>query len=41
VYHDVKKDRAKLDEMLALTGGRRQVPVIVADGKTKVGYGGS
>ena len=41
MYHDVKKDRAKFDEMLALTGGRRQVPVIVENGRAKVGYGGS
>lgn len=41
MYHDVKMDRARLEEMLALTGGGRQVPVIVADGKATVGYGGS
>jgi glutaredoxin len=37
----VKKDSARLDEMMKLTGGRRQVPVIVESGKVKVGYGGS
>jgi glutaredoxin len=31
----------KLEEMLRLTGGRRQVPVIVESGSVKVGYGGS
>jgi glutaredoxin len=37
----VKKDHSKLDEMLAVSGGRRQVPVVVEDGKVTVGYGGS
>lgn len=41
VYHDVKADRSLLEEMLAHSGGRRQVPVIVADGRVSVGYGGS
>jgi len=38
---DVKKDAEKLQEMLRLSGGRRQVPVIVAGGKVTVGYGGT
>jgi hypothetical protein len=30
-----------LEEMLALSGGARKVPVIVEAGKVTVGYGGS
>ena len=41
MYHDVKADRGRLQEMLAHSGGRRQVPVIVVDGRVSVGYGGS
>jgi glutaredoxin len=37
----VKKDKVRLDEMLKQTGGRRDVPVIVEDGKVTIGYGGS
>jgi len=37
----VKKDTAKLQEMLKLSGGRRAVPVIVEGGKVTVGYGGT
>jgi glutaredoxin len=37
----VKKDNSRLEEMLKLSGGKRQVPVIVDAGKVKVGYGGS
>jgi hypothetical protein len=37
----VKKDQEKLNEMLLLSDGRRQVPVVVDDGKVTVGYGGS
>ena len=40
-YVDVKKDRAELDKMVALTGGRRQVPVIVEAGQVTVGFGGT
>jgi glutaredoxin 3 len=40
-YINVKKDAAELDRMLALTGGRRQVPVIVEAGKVTVGFGGT
>lgn len=40
-YVNVKKDRAELDKMLTLTGGRRQVPVIVEDGRVTVGFGGT
>jgi glutaredoxin len=40
-YVNVKKDRAELDRMLALTGGRRQVPVIVEAGQVTIGFGGT
>ena len=33
--------KEKLDEMLKHSGGKRQVPVIVEDGKVTIGYGGS
>jgi len=37
----VKKDRKRLEEMLTLSKGKRQVPVIVEGDKVSVGYGGS
>jgi glutaredoxin len=37
----VGSDKKKLDEMLKVSGGRREVPVIVEGGKAKIGYGGS
>jgi glutaredoxin 3 len=40
-YVNVKKDRAELERMLSLTGGRRQVPVIVEGGQVTVGFGGT
>jgi len=40
-YFDVKSDSAKLQEMLKLSGGVRQVPVILESGKVTVGYGGT
>ena len=40
-YVDVKSDSAKLQEMLKLSGGVRQVPVIIEAGKVTIGYGGS
>lgn len=40
-YFDVKKDAAKLDEMLKHSGGARRVPVIVEDGKVTVGFNGT
>jgi hypothetical protein len=30
-----------LDEMLKVTGGKRDVPVIVEEGKVTIGYGGT
>ena len=40
-YVDVLADRAALEEMLAKSGGRREVPVIDDDGSITVGFGGS
>lgn len=40
-YRNVKKDAAALTEMLALTRGRREVPVIVEAGEITVGFGGT
>ena len=40
-YRDVLNDPASLSEMLRLTGGRRDVPVVLEEGKATVGYGGS
>jgi glutaredoxin 3 len=37
----VKADGRKLEEMLKLTSGRRDVPVLVEDGKVAIGYGGT
>jgi glutaredoxin len=37
----VELDKKKLDEMLKICGGARQVPVIVEGGKATIGYGGS
>ena len=40
-YHNVQKDKALLEEMLALTKGRRSVPVILEGGQVTIGYGGT
>ena len=40
-FIDVTADREKLSEMLKLSKGRREVPVIVESDKVTVGYGGS
>jgi glutaredoxin len=37
----VELDSKKLEEMLKVSGGLREVPVIIEGGKTKIGYGGS
>jgi glutaredoxin 3 len=37
----VKKDPALLAEMLALSKGRREVPVILEGGKVTIGFGGT
>ncbi|MFH1078877.1 MAG: UXX-star (seleno)protein family 1 [Pseudomonadota bacterium] len=40
VYVNVDKDPEKLKEMLALTGGKRQVPVILEGETVTVGFAG-
>jgi glutaredoxin 3 len=40
VYVNVDEDPEKLKEMLALSGGKRQVPVIVEGEKVTVGFAG-
>jgi glutaredoxin 3 len=40
VYINVDEDLEKLKKMLALTGGKRQVPVIVEGDKVTVGFAG-
>lgn len=40
-YRNVKKDPAALSEMLELTKGRRDVPVIVESGRITIGFGGT
>jgi glutaredoxin len=41
-YVNVKKDKAALERMLALSKGQRSVPVIVGDdGAVVVGFGGT
>jgi glutaredoxin len=40
-YVNVKRDQAGLDRMLAITKGRRDVPVIVDGDQVTIGFGGS
>jgi glutaredoxin len=40
-YVNVKKDAVGLQRMLDHSGGRRDVPVIVENGRVTIGYGGS
>lgn len=40
-YIDVKKDKNGLEEMLTVSNGVREVPVIVEDGKITIGFGGT
>jgi glutaredoxin len=40
-YVNVKKDREALVRMLAHTGGRRDVPVIVDGDRVTIGFGGT
>lgn len=40
-YVNVKKDAAGLQRMLEHSGGRRDVPVIVENGKVTIGFGGT
>jgi len=37
----VKADKKAMDEMLKVSGGKREVPVIVAGDAVTVGYGGT
>lgn len=37
----MKKSAPDLDEMLTHSGGKRQVPVIVENGKVTIGFGGT
>jgi glutaredoxin len=41
IYRDVKEDAQALQEMLRLTHGNRQVPVVVEGDKISIGFGGS
>jgi len=41
IYRDVKQDALAMEEMLRLTDGNRQVPVMVEGGKISIGFGGS
>jgi len=38
---DVKASRENMDRMLAASGGKRDVPVIVAGDEVTIGYGGT
>ena len=40
-YLDVQTDPQALEAMLAKSGGRREVPVIVENDAVKVGFGGT
>ena len=40
-YYDVKRDAARLAEMLVLSGGRREVPVLDESGTITIGFGGT
>ena len=40
-YVNVKRDAAALERMLALSGGKRRVPVIVDEGEVSIGFGGT
>jgi len=41
IYRDVKADAQAMAEMLRLTHGSRQVPVLVEGEKISIGFGGS
>ena len=41
VYRDVVDDPRALEEMLRLSQGMRQVPVLVEAGRVSVGFGGA
>jgi hypothetical protein len=41
IYRDVKENAQAMEEMLRLTDGNRQVPVMVEGDKISIGFGGS
>jgi hypothetical protein len=41
IYRDVKADAQAMEEMLRLTDGNRQVPVMMEGDKISIGFGGS
>ena len=41
VYHNVRKNPAELERMLAYSRGKREVPVIVEDDTVTIGFGGT
>ena len=41
IYLDAKRDPVLLKEMLALSKGRREVPVILEEGRVTIGFGGT
>jgi glutaredoxin len=41
VYRNVKQDKAAMAEMMTVSKGRRDVPVILEAGKVTIGYGGT
>ena len=40
-YVDVYQDREGMSQMLEASNGRRDVPVIVEEGRVTIGYGGT
>jgi glutaredoxin len=40
-YINVKKDTARLNEMLIHSSGQRRVPTIIENGNVTVGFGGA
>jgi len=41
IYRDVKEDAQAMAEMLRLTAGNRQVPVLAEGEKISIGFGGA
>jgi hypothetical protein len=41
IFRDVKEDAQAMQEMLRLTHGNRQVPVMVENDQISIGFGGS
>ena len=40
-YYDVQEDKASMKQMLEYSKGKREVPVLVEDGRVTIGFGGS